>query len=425
MSKSKQIIKVILSVPVKIVLRRHKPTVIAITGSAGKTSCKEFLGKLLEQDFDVLTSLEGYNTEIGAPLAFFGEKTPDNIRSIWAWLVVLVRVYARALFSRSFADKVVVEMGADSPGDIRYLASIFRPSVGVVLEVLPVHMAQFSSIEAVAAEKSELVQAISASGRVYLNFDNELVREMDQFSEAPVAYFGADETIPKEGFLADNLQSDIHGLNFDLKLEGQDHHFEAKLYGRHMIYPLLGAISVAYGEGVSIDKLIQVVSKLEPFKGRMNVIEGMNGSLIIDDSYNANPKSTVEALSFLVAQKGRKIALLGTMNELGDYEEEGHRIVGEKAAQSTDLLLTVGKPAERYLLPAAVAAGMPKKNTIAFATAAEAGEYLSGILKSGDIILGKGSQNKVRIERAIEKIMLHPEGKKAILVRQSDFWKNN
>jgi UDP-N-acetylmuramoyl-tripeptide--D-alanyl-D-alanine ligase len=156
----------------------------------------------------------------------------------------------------------------------------------------------------------------------------------------------------------------------------------------------------------------------------MNIIEGINDSVIIDDSYNANPESVSRALEFLRSQHGRRVALLGNMNELGDFEREGHERVGEIVAKSADLLITVGELANEHISRAALTNGMPKAAIKGFNNAAEAGEYLGKELKKGDIILVKGSQNKVRLERAIKYFMAHPEDKSKVLVRQSGFWQD-
>lgn len=412
----KKIVTLMLAGAAKLLLFRKKPEIIGITGSAGKTSTKEFLKELLEIDFEVLASSDGYNTEIGAPLMLFGEKAPEKTFSPVSWFLILLRVWWKALFLKEFPEKVIIEMGADKPGDIKYLTKIFPPKTAIVLSVLPTHLLEFKTIEGVAVEKSELVCAVPKDGKVFLNADDKLVKEMALKSKGAVVYFGTNG----EGYSANNLKSDIAGLSFDVNLNGKNEHFLANLYGEQTIYPLMAALAVSREEHINVGKLKEKIRELKPFKGRMNVIEGIKGSLIIDDSYNANPGSTIRALEFLKAQKGRKIALLGNMNELGDFEEEGHRKVGAKVAESANMLVTVGEVAQKYLADEA------KKNGISqiesFDKSTEAGEWLKKNIKEGDIILAKGSQNKVRIEKAIELIMAHPEQKENILVRQGKEW---
>lgn len=408
-----------LRVAVRILLWRKKPGVIAITGSAGKTSTKEFLKQLLSIDYNVLAPEEGYNTEIGAPLSLFGEKVPTKLFSLREWSKIIFRVYGKALFARHYPEKVIVEMGADKPGDIKYLCSIFKPEKGVVLSVLPVHLEEFKNAEAIYKEKSELPKFLSENQKLFLNYDDEKVREMRGATKGRVIYFGTKNT---DGYKALDVESDLDGLRFTLENKGEKINIETKLFGKHMIYPLLAAIAVSIEEGTSIKRLIEEIEDLKPFKGRMNIIQGIKGSIVIDDSYNANPESMTRALEFLEDQKGRKIAALGTMNELGDYEKDGHEIVGKKAAAISDIIITVGEPAEKYLVPSVLKEGFKKENIKSFDDSNKAGEYLLGIVKEGDVILAKGSQNKVRMEKLIKKIMADPKQASSILVRQSEFW---
>lgn len=418
----KKITVIILSLPVRIILFRKRPQVIAITGSAGKTTTKEFIKKLLEIDYHVLSPMEGYNTEIGAPLGIFEEKTPTKVFSLVGWLKIIFRIYSKALFMKNFPEKVVVEMGADKPGDIKHLCSLFKPQLGVILTVLPVHLADFKTVEAVATEKSELAKAIGEKGKLFLNFDDPRVREMGQLTKGKVIYFG-NKSDGHEGYFAKELRADLGGINFKLFNNGKEMAFTAPLFGQHIIYPLLASISVALEENISAFEIKKAVAKLRPFKGRMNIIEGINDSIIIDDSYNANPKSMIRALEFLAKTKGRKIAALGTMNELGSYEKSGHEEVGRVAAKVADIIVTVGEPAEKYLAHGALEAGFNESALKSFLTSDEAGDYLKKIVKEGDVILAKGSQNKVRMEMAVKKIMKNPKRAEELLVRQSAFWK--
>jgi UDP-N-acetylmuramoyl-tripeptide--D-alanyl-D-alanine ligase len=394
---------------VRILLARKKPEVIAITGSAGKTSTKEFVKKLLSIDFDVLAPSEGYNTEIGAPLGVFGEKVPANIYNLFAWSAIILRCLAKAIFQKNFPDKLVVEMGADTPGDIRRLCSLFKPKIGVILTVLPVHMEAFKNIDAIADEKSELARAIPESGKLFLNYDDMRVRGMAKETRGNVTYFGQQEN---GGYTVKNLRSDLTGMSFEVDYYEKKAKFKARLYGKHLIYSIAAAIAVAAEENISMSDIVDEVR-----------LEGQKGSIIIDDSYNANPESMIEALEFLDTAPGRKIAVLGTMNELGDYEKTGHEKAGHVAGKVADVILTVGDSAKKYLAPAAAEEKIKKDSILSFLTAEKAGEWLHGKVKDGDVVLIKGSQNLVRLEKAVEMIMAEPQKKYDLLVRQSDFWK--
>ncbi len=406
-----------LNILTKILLLREKPEVIAVTGSAGKTTAKELIREFLDIDFDVLATEEGYNTEIGAPLSVFSKKVPKNLSNIFSWFMMLMGLSYESITKKDLADKIIIEMGADKLGDIKYLSKLFRPQKGVILTILPVHLESFKNIQNIAKEKGMLAEILPEDGTLFLNGDDELVRQIAKRTKARVIFFG---TKKNNDIIASNVSVGLNGMKFDFSMGGSAVPISVKIYGKHMIYPLLAAISVALSENIPLKKIVAEIKNIKPYKGRMNVIEGINESILIDDSYNANPKSMEESLDFLYGVTGRKIAVLGNMNELGDYERVGHELVGKKASQIVDILITVGKVAENYI---AGEARSKVKYVHSFTLAEEAGDWLLKNIKKGDIVLFKGSQNNVRLENAVEKVMAHPENKKNILVRQSEFWK--
>lgn len=417
----KKLITFLLKIATKIILGRKKPEIIAITGSAGKTTTKNVLREILSSEFEVLASNEGYNTEIGAPLVIFRERVPDKVNSVFAWIGILIRCYKKALFLREFPEKIILEMGADKPGDIRYLSRLFRPDKSIILAILPVHLESFKNIEAVAKEKAILAQNVKKDGKVFLNNDDPRVAEIKVPSGVQRITFGRQVNAD---FRALELSSSLRGTSFTMLEDGDRQPLSVRLYGDQLIYSVLAAVAAARSDHVSYPKIRAALKNITPTPGRMSVIEGIRGSVIIDDSYNANPESTLKALEFLGAEKGRRIAVLGNMNELGNYEREGHEIVGEAAAKQADLLITVGSAAGRYIAPSAKLAGLQENKVISFDSAEDAGDYLKKELRGGDVVLVKGSQNKVRLEKAIEKFMARPEEKMQLLARQSSFWQN-
>lgn len=417
----RKIIILSLNIAAKIFLLRIKPEIIAITGSAGKTTTKEILRKVLSMDFDVLASKEGYNTEIGAPLSLFDEKVPTKTKDFWSWLRVILHCYLKSIFSGKNPEKIIIEFGADSVGDIKYLTRLFKPEKGVVLTVLPVHLERLKSVENIAKEKGQLPLGIKRGGFIFLNADNQHTMDMATSASVKRVTFGVSK---KADFRAEDVVSDISGLSFKVFEGGKGTEIKTRLYGEQMLYPVLSSIAVARSEHISYKRIKMALREVKPYKGRMNIIEGIKESIIIDDSYNANPESVVSALNFLDNQKGRKIALLGNMNELGDFSKAGHELIGKKAAKIVDTLITVGDFTKKYTVPAAIEEGLSVKKIKSFASSTDAGEYLKKIIKKGDIVLAKGSQNNVRLEKALEAIIKDADRKKEILVRQGDEWIN-
>jgi UDP-N-acetylmuramoyl-tripeptide--D-alanyl-D-alanine ligase len=402
-------------------LKKHKPEIIAITGSVGKTSVKEAIALLLSQKFKVLTPKRSYNTEIGTPLAIFSQYVPYPVTSILGWARVLKNCIFQILFKKEYYQKLVLEMGADKPGDIKYLTSFIKPHIAVITAVVPVHLLQFKTIDDIAREKEELIKNLSSSDWAVLNYDDERVKKMGNNTSGKIIFFGLDK---KADIYATHITSGLHGLTFTLNWKDK---FVSvcmpNIISRYQIYTALAAAAVAIVFNMDLREISLALQKFKLPPGRMNLIYGVCDSLIIDDSYNSSPYAACKALETLAEFKGRrKIAALGTMNELGDYEEKGHREVGKKAAGVADLLITVGKEARLFLAQEAYKSGLSRDKIFCFENSLQAGDFLKDKLKKEDIVLVKGSQNNVRMEWLVEKIMKNRQKAKDLLTRQGPEW---
>jgi UDP-N-acetylmuramyl pentapeptide synthase len=226
-----------------------------------------------------------------------------------------------------------------------------------------------------------------------------------------------------------DVQSDAKGLRFKVQADGKSAPFHCPyLLGKYHVYVLLPAVAIGLLKGMSLSA---IAARLKDFRlppGRMNRIEGIRGSLILDSSYNASPEATIAALEvlgdILPSGTGRRIAALGAMNELGTESKEEHLRLGRAVPTSADILVTVGKEA-RNILMGAQEGGMKAAQIHGFETPKSAAEYLKKIVRKGDVILAKGSQNRVRMEYLVHALMLHPEEAKEQLVRQEEYWQEN
>jgi UDP-N-acetylmuramoyl-tripeptide--D-alanyl-D-alanine ligase len=336
--------------------------VIGITGSVGKSSTKELIATMLERDHVVLKSEGNLNNEIGLPLT----------------LLQLEPKHQRA----------VLEMGMYARGEITRLTELAQPIVGVITNVGPVHLERLGSIEAIAEAKAELVQALPPEGTAILNFDDERVRAMRDTTQAQVLTYGLD---PQADLWADEITSEgLEGIHFTLHYRGEEFHVQVPLLGRHSVHTALRAVAVGLAEGMSWDHILEGLQDRRA-QLRLVAVPGPNGSMILDDSYNASPASMIAALNLLAELNGRKIAVLGDMLELGEYEDEGHRMVGLRAIDATDVLVTVGELG-RAMAQEALDNGMAPERVKMCATNEEATAYLNAIVRSGDMILIKGSR---------------------------------
>ena len=358
-------------------LHRTSPAlkVIGITGSVGKTSTKELAAALLQQRYRTLANRGNLNSEQGLPLT-------------------LLRLGGDE-------ERAVLEMGMYDLGEIARLCTLARPQVGLVTMVGPVHLERLGTIERIAQAKAELVQALPAAddgGWAILNWDDERVRAMAGMTAARIFRYGF---TPEADLWADEVQSmGMEGIRFrfNYRQPGQQRveslHLRAPLLGSHSVQTALAATAIALVEELSWE---QIVAGLQGAAGqlRLVVVAGINGATVIDDTYNASPTSTIAALNVLADVQpqgsGRRIAVLGDMRELGSYTDEGHKLVGRRAADLVDVLVTVGE------LGAAIAAearevGFSPADVHATQQWPDTVSLLRELLRPGDLVLVKGSR---------------------------------
>lgn len=411
----KFIIGSLLAFKARSSLETNRVQVIAVTGSVGKTSTKEAIYKVLGSKFDVHSSKKSFNTEFGLSLAVMGEEE-SGFSSPVAWLKILGRVF---FLKKKVCKKIVLEMGADKPGDIKKLTKIAPPKIAVVTNVRPVHLAegQFSSLEAIAKEKGTLFRALPKEGMAIVNNDDDYVRGMQTLA-GKLTYGVLNEAM----LMAENIKAGAKELKFKATFQGQTGEFAVPVIGEFQIYVLLPAIAVGLQLGMKLGECASALSDFQLPPGRMNPIAGINRSQIIDSSYNASPTTVEAALDLLTEIKAsRKIVALGTMNELGEMTFEAHMNAGKKAALMADLLVAVG-PEASTIKRGALEAGMKDEAVFTFFDSEEAGNFLKDRLKPGDLVLVKGSQNRVRMEKLVKLIMKEPHKAGQLLCRQGAVW---
>lgn len=420
----------------KICLWRFRPRIVAITGNVGKTSAKEAIAMALSGRFKVRASGGNLNNELGVPMSILGDWSNEYYEkggTPWLWLKVLLGGLWQAFFSFRYPEVLVLEYGAGKPGDIKLLAKTYKPDIAVVTAVgeTPVHVEFFASPKELAEEKAHLLRVLSATDSAVLNFDDLTVLEMKEKTKAKTLTFGFGEG------------AGIRATNFDTVLDqsGVPHGVSFKLHYGGGFVPVavsgsLGraqAMAVAAAAAVGIHmgmNLVQVSDALKGFSGpagRLRLLKGIKGSLVLDDTYNAAPASThmaMETLKELPLQQvqgkqGRKVAVLGDMLELGKHSTDAHRAVGDLAGPWLSALVCVGERA-RFIMDSAQNE-MPEGKIFWFHNSDEAKIKVQELLEPGDVVLVKGSQGK-RMEKIVEEIMAEPERKKELLVRQSRRW---
>lgn len=412
----KKIITLILEIEAKAVLKKYRPTVIAITGSVGKTSTKDAIYTVLAAALPhVRKSEKTLNTEIGVPLTVLGVENAWN--DPIHWIQNILHGLELILGKNTYPDILVLEVGADHPGDIKSLASWIRPHIAVVTKVgaVPVHVEFFPSREALLLEKGELTKATRKGGVLILSEDDEDVKKMADGMTQEVITFGlrhsANVNASHDAIYYE--KGNPAGISFNLNYGGQSLPVVVHgVIGTQQIYSLLAATAVGIAKGLALSTIARSLGKHVPPRSRMNLISGIKESVIIDDSYNSSPDALREALLTLgkVETAGRKIAVIGDMMELGKYSIEEHKKAGELARQIASIIITVGQRAKTM-----------GDGVASFNASSEAVDYVRGIVEKGDVILVKGSQS-IRMERITKAIMAEPEKAGELLVRQDPEW---
>lgn len=350
---------------------RWEGTVIGITGSAGKTTTKEVIAQLLAVEMPVGKTVGNLNNHIGVPLSIL--RLPDD------------------------AKAAVIEIGMNHPGEIRRLAGIARPSIGVVTNVGLAHAEFFGSAEGVALAKRELIEALPSDGLAVLNADDPRVARFHEVFPGRAITFGISG--PAD-IRAEAVEYGPDGVRF--RVDGTD--FESSLSGRHNVSNILAGLAVARSFGIEFARIKDAVRALTPGNMRGERFTH-NGITILNDCYNSNPeaaRSMVDVLRTIPAR--RHIAVLGEMLELGRWSESLHGDVGRYTAQcGIDVLIGI-RGAAREMVDEAVRSGLPAGAAFFFDDPAAAGELLRGIAQPGDAILFKGSRG-TRVERALDKFL--------------------
>lgn len=344
--------------------RFERLRVIGVTGSVGKSSTKELAWTVLARKFNTYKNDGNRNNEIGLPLSLL-ELTDEH-------------------------ERAVLEMGMYAVGEIALLCELARPAVGVVTNVGPVHLNRLGSLKAIAQAKTELIEILppAPDGVAILNDDDPVVRKMASQTHARILTYGLD---PHADLWADHIESKgLEGIAFRLHYRDEALHVRVPLLGRHSVHTSLRAAAVGLAEGMSWDHILAGLQDRRAAL-RLVAVPGPSGSIILDDTYNASPASTIAALNLLDDMRGRKIAVLGDMLELGSYEAEGHRKVGRRAMEVASVLVTVGELG-RLIGEEALACGMPGDSVWICKTNQEAIARLKDTITAGDFVLIKGSR---------------------------------
>lgn len=353
-----------------------KANFIGITGSSGKTSTKEYTANLLSERFNVFRSAGNLNSKTGLPLS---------------------------LLSMYHEESAVFEIGMNQPGEIAGLTRLLKPHIAVLLNVNPVHLGQFPSVDAIADEKVAILKSVIGDTPIVYNEDDPRVIERTGAMRNPKLSFGFS---PKADLqITNERMNGIAGMEAAFRWKGELRWFRTRLSGAGNLYNIAAAVSASILSGLDWDHILRGIAKLEPFEHR-GVVLHVGGIHIYDDVYNSNPKAAEYALKIITESQGyeRKVAILGDMLELGKDEEEFHEKLGEQvAAAGINMLITAGH-LSKYTASTARSRGV--RTVYDAANSAEAAEIAVNTLTAGDLALVKGSRG-MKMETVIERLKQH------------------
>ncbi len=420
------ILQYILKLLASAVVRKYHPLVIGITGSVGKTSTRNAIQAVLAPSWHVRASQKSYNNEWGVPLTILGEDTPG--KNIAQWLRLLIRSL-RLLIRHDphYPQILILEMGADKPGDLAYLTSMAHPTIGILTAVGEAHMAFFKTPAVLAQEKKQIIARLPPMGLAVLNCDDAAVWAQRGSTMANVVSVGV------------SAKADFRALEIEIMYEENQgvqipYGMRAKIQRKGMVVPFIvpgvlgeghvisALMAAAVGEhmGLMILETIARLKKYIPPPCRMHIIPGIKHTTLLDDSYNASPRAMRMALTTLQNIKlpphAEKWAILGDMKELGALTREAHEEIGELAAHSgLDWLVTVGE-CGAMIQQGARKGGMPEDRIFHFSSNDTAGRFVQEKLEPHDVILIKASR-AMHFETITKELMAEPLKAEALLVQ--------
>src|SRR3989344_5598012 len=426
MDQIKQLTKKIFRWEARAVLRRYKPKIIAVTGSVGKSLSKEAIYLVLSKKFFVRKSEKSFTAELGVALTIIG--CPNGTGRALDWFRNLLLGLRLLLWKRPYPEYLILEIDGDKPRDLLGVSSFIHPDILVMTATgeVPSHIESFRSMESFLFEKRAIINAVKRDGVIIYNMDDSVTSNLLQNVETKKISCGVGNGADFFGTAPEIIYSEKRiptGMNFDISSDGETHKINIlSSIGIQNEYAGLLAFAVGVQLGIQKSQITTSLDKFTALAGRMNIVEGIKSSTIIDDSYNSSPIALEQAISVFVElkSKGKKIVVVGDMLELGKYSVDEHRKVAGLLNGKIQKLICVGIRA-RKISGELLNLGFNESNILSFDTAEEAGKELQQMLQDNDLVLVKGSQ-AMRMERVVEEVMAKPQDRKRVLVRQEEEW---
>ncbi|MDO8565673.1 MAG: UDP-N-acetylmuramoyl-tripeptide--D-alanyl-D-alanine ligase [Candidatus Moranbacteria bacterium] len=424
MSK-KKLLEKMLRFMARMVLRKYHPLIIGVTGSVGKSLTKEAVALVVSRAYVTRKTEGNDNNEIGVPLTIIGVSSVDG--SLFRLALIFFRWLWMMMYPTRYPEVLVLEMGIDRPGDMDYLLEFVPVKIGVVTGVSASHLAFFGTIANIAKEKGKLVASLPEDGYAILSADDKRVEKMREKASAKTITYGFDTEamIRVDHLLFHRDAKRVEGFSFKLNYNGKTIPVRLpKLVARHHIAAALAGAGVAVALKMNLVEIAEALENFEPLSGRLRLLPGKEGIILLDDTYNASPVSVVAALDVvkdLVAP--RKVLIVGDMLELGANTKQEHMALATAVLEAgAHIVVTVGEHM-RSLFDELSTLGFSHKQMFWFPDPLSVLQNLENIVRAEDLILIKGSQS-MRMEKITEALLVDPREAKTLLCRQSRVWQD-
>ena len=399
-------------------MRKNTAKVIAITGTVGKSSTKEAIFTVLKSQYSVRANYGSLNNELGLPLAIFGQRNGTNVFS-WLWVVLKI-TFKTFLFDKKI-DIYILECGIDTPGDMDVILDLIAPDIVVITSVFEeVHMEYFKDFATLVTEKWKLAHEAKEGALVIANYDNvPTLEQRSKLVKKRAITFGLNQ---KADYFGHTISFNEAGTDFMVRHRNNEQKFHLALLGKVQVYTVLPAIIIGREFNIPWAEIQESLLTIMPLPGRLSLLPAINGAMLLEGSYNATPSSMKAALEvFKNLPAKRKIAIVGDMRELGPVAERSHNEILTLLAKESEIVCMLGPNYEKAFqdLPSHVRHQAALHH---FETREDIVKFIVPKIAPGDLILIKGSQNTILLEKVSAKLLADPSTASTTLPRQYGKW---
>jgi len=419
----------------RVVCLIEKPYIIGVTGSAGKTSTRQAIYLLLAKatNYNVIQAKKSYNGEIGLPLTIL--RRDSGFSNPLEWIKVIA-LGSYTVFSSLFISilkkrgtkYIVAEYGIDHIGEMDKQLAVVVPNIALITNIAPVHTQNLLNLDVISQEKGKIIHSLSSNSYAIINLDNRFIRRISTHTKANKITYGKQRKGVNIGY--SDFRETERGISFVVhdNINRKKYSIQVPVLGKHHVYVILPAIAIGSIFNIDPKKIVNIFKGYKTPPGRLRILNGINKSTIIDGSYNASPITMDSTIKTMNVYKDKyRILFLGDMRELGEQEKEEHRKLANLIVKYSDYVVLVGPLMALYTKPELLKLGYSRNKIFSTLDSEEGGRFIYRLVqgvKKRSVIVCKGSQNTIRLEKGIKIFLSKREDPEKVLVRQEKQWLN-